>query len=256
MSPVGLPLPQPDPCLITSRKSTCKGGTLIDETVWTLEEHKRRVVDGTYRPEACPTCGCRKVHVHDYVERHPFGLVLVSVVRVVRFICASRACRATWRLLPAFLARHLWWGWEPVEAALLPPTKDPARVPAAQPARPVPARTQRRWRARLSCSARHLVALLASRGVRRVQAVAQAAGLMADRWSLVAAYDKIVGAHVSVHEPRAHQRPQHTELPKGDLPPALVVHALKLRKCHGRKRWDRIQATGCPTSFRYLPTAT
>ena len=192
MSPDGLPLPQPDPCLITSRKSTYKGGTLIDEAVWTLAEHNRRVASGGYRPEACPTCGCRKVHVHDYLERHPLGLALVSVVRIVRFICASRACRATWRLLPAFLARHLWWGWEPIEATLLPPANGPVPVPAAQPARPVPVRTQRRWRARLSSSARQLVALLASRGVRRVQAVAEATGLMADRWSVVAAYDRIV----------------------------------------------------------------
>jgi len=30
-SPGGLPLPQPDPCLITSRKSTCKGGRQVSQ---------------------------------------------------------------------------------------------------------------------------------------------------------------------------------------------------------------------------------
>jgi hypothetical protein len=73
MSPDGLPRPQPDLCLTTSRKSTYKGGTLIEETVWTLEEQNKRVANGGYRPEACLTCGCPKVHVHDYLERHPLA---------------------------------------------------------------------------------------------------------------------------------------------------------------------------------------
>jgi hypothetical protein len=47
---------QPEDCLAQSRKSRCKGGTLIAADVWTVEEHRRRLSDPErpYRPAECP----------------------------------------------------------------------------------------------------------------------------------------------------------------------------------------------------------
>jgi hypothetical protein len=120
------------------------------------------------------------LHVHDRLERHPRGLVLLAVLTVLRFICANPECRATWRVLPAFLARRLWWGWEPIARAIQPEVATPTE--ASSP----PARTRQRWMARLSSSARQLV-LLASRGTKAVRAVAERIGVGADRMSLVKA---------------------------------------------------------------------
>lgn len=58
MSRDRLPLSQPDPCLTSSRKSRYKGGTIIAEDVWSVEEHRRRVAaPDAYRPPACLACG-------------------------------------------------------------------------------------------------------------------------------------------------------------------------------------------------------
>jgi type IV pilus biogenesis protein CpaD/CtpE len=35
-------------------------------------------------------------------------------IDIVRYVCASPECRATWRVLPAFVARHLWRRWPTV----------------------------------------------------------------------------------------------------------------------------------------------
>jgi hypothetical protein len=55
--------------------------------------------------------------VHDYRERKALALELLAlvVVTVVRFICTNPECRATWQVLPAFVARQLWWTWSAVE---------------------------------------------------------------------------------------------------------------------------------------------
>lgn len=55
MSPtIGLPPPDPEICLVTSRVSRFKGGTLIDEDVRDLEAHERGVCDPDhYRPKRC-----------------------------------------------------------------------------------------------------------------------------------------------------------------------------------------------------------
>jgi hypothetical protein len=53
-----------------------------------------------------------------------------------RYICANKECQATWRILPAFLARHLWRVWPTVERVALPATP-PAVVPAMPLAVPV-----------------------------------------------------------------------------------------------------------------------
>lgn len=207
MSPERLPPPQPDPCLIQSRKAKFRGGTLVAEQVWSIEEHERRLCDGEgYRPEQCGHCGCRRLHVHDYPLRRPLGEPLLTLLRVVRFICSNEECQATWRVLPAFLARHLWWVWRRVSTATrseaspvsvgteceettAAATARLATAPAEREGRAVPPRTRRRWQERLSSSGRQLVVLMASRGVQRVQRVAEVVGLGASRRELVAAYE-------------------------------------------------------------------
>lgn len=223
MSRDRLPPPQPEACLTTSRTSRYRGGTIIAEDVWTPEEHIRRMKspDG-YRPKVCHRCGHDRLHVHDYLERKPLGLAMLAVLRIVRFVCASPSCGATWRVLPAFLARHLWWVWRRVErATALPapaagPTPAPvvesvATVPPTQPVvgaptsasgspsgrvlgwRPVPERTRDRWRGRLESSARQLVVLLATSGTAAVKAIVESVDLDATRRDLVEAYWAVCG---------------------------------------------------------------
>lgn len=202
MSQERLPPPQPDPCLIQSRKAKFRGGTVIAEEVWSVQEHERRLCDAeSYRPEQCGHCGCRRLHVHDYPLRRPLGDPLVTLLRIVRFICSNEQCQATWRVLPAFLARHLWWVWRRVSTAThteASPVSVCGETAAAtgsaagraeREGRAVPPRTRRRWVERLSASSRQLVVLMASRAVERVQRVAEAVGLGASRRELVAAYD-------------------------------------------------------------------
>lgn len=209
MSQERLPPPQPDPCLIQSRKAKYRGGTLIAEHVWSVAEHERQLCDAAgYRPEQCGHCGCRQLHVHDYPLRRPQGEPLLTLLRVVRFICSNEECQATWRVLPAFLARHLWWVWRRVSTATrgeAPPVSVDAECEggtsaggAEREGRAVPARTRRRWRARLSASSRQLVVLMASRGVEQVQRVAEAVGLGASRRELVTAYAEALSSAAGV----------------------------------------------------------
>lgn len=192
MSQERLPPPQPQDCLISSRKSRCKGGTIIAEDVWTPEEHERRIgCPDEYRPSGCARCGHDRLHVHDYVERSPLGLLMRCALRIVRFICANPRCGATWRVLPAFLARHLWWSWERIEAVMAATTT--TTVTAAAPAplhamRPVPETTRRRWLERLGSSARQLLVLLSTTGTASVKAVADLLDLDTTRQDLIAAY--------------------------------------------------------------------
>ncbi len=195
MSPERLPPPQPEECLILSRKSRFRGGTIVAEEVWTLEEHRRRMSspDG-YRPRECARCGHDRLHLHDYLERKPLGVLRLCVLTVARFMCANPSCGATWRVLPAFLARHLWWVWERVERATTaasrpaPPVSPPSVEAVAQPGRPVPDSTRQRWLGRMASSARQLLVLLASTGTTAVKAVAEKVHLDATRGELVAAY--------------------------------------------------------------------
>ena len=193
MSQNRLPHPQPDACLIQSRKAKFKGGTVIAEDVWSRKEHQRRLANpDLYRPISCGNCGKQELHVHDYPERRPRGMFLVAAVRVVRFICAAADCRATWRVLPAWLARHLWWTWKAVEEATQEPTAAQATVGETMVAQPS-VQTERRWLGRLASSARQAVALLSSRGAEVLRAVGEATGLNANRQELVEAYRDIVG---------------------------------------------------------------
>lgn len=177
------PPPEPEQCLTRTRVSRYKGGTLIAEDVLDLATHQRRLADPDgYRPAECPRCGCRVLHVHDYPERTPIGDADIVVIRLVRYICADEDCEATWRTLPAFVARHLWRTWSTVERSVL------GDVPKKRDAPPIPKRTEQRWRARLAATARQLVVLLATSGGVVLGNIARQVGLDGTRCALVSAY--------------------------------------------------------------------
>ena len=171
--------PAAESCLVSSYASRGgsgqKGGTLINETVVDLAAHETMMKDpGSYRPAEC-RCGCTRLHLHDRRERKARGSGR-AVVTVVIFLCAK--CFATWRVLPAFLARCLWRTWEVVEAALLEDER-----PAV-----VPARTVQRWHARLTQAALAATQALATSGDPTLREVAQRVGLAASRVALVEMY--------------------------------------------------------------------
>jgi hypothetical protein len=190
-----------------SRTSRTKGGTLIAEHVHDVATHERLLLDlDGYRPDLCLRCGGDVVHAHDYAERRPRGAPDVAAeIRIRRYICANKECQATWRILPAFLARHLWRVWPTVERVALPATlpavavsapppavptmplavatsATPPTVPTTPPA-PIPKRTTQRWRARLASQAKQLVVLLAVSGGTLLEAIAKQAG----HWATMAA---------------------------------------------------------------------
>lgn len=186
MSPsIGFPPPSPETCLVTPRVSRFKGGTLIDDEVRDLETHDRRVRDPDgYRPGRCPRCGHGVLHVHCYPERRPRGEPgMPAVVRIIQYVCAAAECGATWRILPMFLARHLWRAWKTVERVVMPAG---IQRPAAAPS--IPPRTERRWRARFAAAARVLVVLLAASGGVALEALASSVGLDASRAELTTAH--------------------------------------------------------------------
>ena len=184
----GHPPPPAESSLERSRESRYKGGTLIAEEVADLAEHLRRMADADrYRPAECARCGHGTLHVHDHVERHPLGdAALPPVVTVLVFRCALPTCEATWRILPRFLARHLWHAWRAVERAVT--AREKAEATSAPP---MAVRTAQRFRHRLASSGRLLVVLLAMAG-RQLAEVATEAGLGCTRAALVAAFVKVV----------------------------------------------------------------
>jgi hypothetical protein len=166
--------PAPSACLERAYPSSQKGGTLIAEDVLDLETHHARLSDANaYRPSGCGRCGA-VVHVHDRRSRVLFG-EQCRCTDVLRFRCSNRSgCGATWQVLPAFLARHLWRRWRVVEETI-EEEHDRSRVPA---------RTRRRWRVRLATGARQVVAVLAT-GAEAACAVAAEVGLEGCRFDLV-----------------------------------------------------------------------
>jgi len=175
--------PAAQTCLVSSDASRGrKGGTIIDERVHELSVHETMMKDpASYRPAEC-RCGCTRLHLHDRRERRLLGAGS-AVVMVVIFLCAK--CFATWRVLPAFVARCLWRRWEVVEDALFS---------ERERERAVPARTTQRWRASLAQAARVATQALAASGDSTLRAVAQQAGLDASRGALVKAYAKVTGS--------------------------------------------------------------
>jgi hypothetical protein len=186
MSRDRLPPPGPEACLVRLRPSTQKGGTIIAEDVTERATHEGRLCDPDgYRPRFCPTCGARRLHVHDYRERVLRAEPEAPVATIVRHACAT--CAAIWQVLPAFLARHLWRTWRVVAHALT--GDEPPPAPEPSPRWPsVPPRTRRRWRARWQRSARGLVQILTTSGAATWAALAERLRPDATCADLVAAY--------------------------------------------------------------------
>lgn len=182
--------PSPEPCLVYSRRKRFRGGTLIASDVHDFAAHVARLRDPKgYRPDACPRCGWSKLHVHDHPQRLLLGEPKMGRIDIVRYVCASNECCATWRVLPAFVSRHLWRAWPTV-----------ARTIAGDPLRslpPVPVRTRRRWDARLASAARQLVHILAHHDSEEVVVFASFAGFSGTRRELVELF--IAGRVLGVH---------------------------------------------------------
>jgi len=171
------PPPAPAACLLRPYPSTQKGGTLIASEVRDLAEHERRLDDpDLYRPESCPRCSSA-VHWHDLRPRLMVGDSQIAT-EVLRFRCADRQhCGAAWQIVPLFLARCLWRSWQVVETAVLSRARSP-----------VPARTRRRWAARLASTARLLIALLTQSEASSAAQVVAATGLDGSRADLIGHY--------------------------------------------------------------------
>lgn len=169
--------PAAEACLCQLSPSSQRGGTLIAEDVHDLATHERRLEDpDSYRPACCPRCGAC-VHIHDLRPRVLHGEPEVAT-EVIRFRCADRErCGGAWRILPAWLARSLWGSWSRVEGGV-----QGGGCPT------VPSRTRRRWRARLACTARLLVAVLSTATDGLWAALAAAVGLDVRRIDLVRGY--------------------------------------------------------------------
>lgn len=180
MSQQRLPPPAPAACLVRPYPSSQKGGTLIAADVTDRDEHRRRLCapDG-YRPRECLRCHHQVLHVHDHLERVLVADSLEPKVGIVRYQCAG--CGAIWRILPAFVARHLWRSWDTVKATTLA-----APAPPTQPA--VPERTLQRWRARLRAWASTLVQLFTTSWAARLVHIALAVGHDGTREDFVRVY--------------------------------------------------------------------
>lgn len=183
--------PSPDTCLALPRGGRFHGGTVIALDVHDLAEHEQRLrrPDG-YRPPACLRCGGSRLHVHDRRHRILVGELRVAQIDIARYVCAAADCGATWRVLPAFVARHLWRRWITVARAIAGgrPTSSGAAVPA---------RTSRRWRARLASAARQILHILAHHDDENVAKFASVAGFDATRREVVELFTagRVLGTH-------------------------------------------------------------
>jgi len=171
---------EPPICLERSYVTTQRGGTLIAEHVWDLAQHEQRVREPNgYRPRECPRCGHVVLHIHDYRERVLRADPQAPRIRIVRYQCAG--CRAIWRTLPAFVARHLWRSWRVVESKTLPGCHTPAHPM-------VPRRTTYRWASRLAAMARRLLFVAATSGIEWLEKLAGSLGKDSTRREFVDAY--------------------------------------------------------------------
>ena len=169
--------PQAEPCLTRQYLSSQKGGTLINESVMDISTHERWMLDpDRYRPAECERCNHDTVHMHARKSRVLYGDPVGVVIMIAIYLCAE--CGATWRILPRFLARHLWRRWDVVTA----------HATADKPSRSWPklaGRTRRRWLRRLRSSAANLIQLLATSGQPALEAMVGLCGLEATREELV-----------------------------------------------------------------------
>jgi len=194
--------PAADPCLkqpYASRKrkgKPQKGGTMVRSDVKSLEEHERCLDEDGYCPDACgaPGCSGRLQRHQERIRQCRVGVAAaLSVLLVVIMIFRCAKCGATWRVLPGFLARCLhreWWVVERVAA-----TADvPRERGEPRPQELAPARTRRRWAARLAQAALVPVQVLATSGDVNLRGLAQALGLQAERGEMVERYSAAFGA--------------------------------------------------------------
>ena len=186
MSRIELLPPPPEACLEKSYSSSQKGGTLIAAGVTDLATHEQLLCDpDRYRPTMCLNCSHDVLHVHDYRERTLRVEQDRVMVRVLRYRCANPDCRANWQVLPQLIARHLHRTWAVVEAAV--------KEVRGTHRRPVSPRTKARWKSRLHSSARRLVKVLASSGVRHWRSLAETVGRQASRAQLVERFGRGLG---------------------------------------------------------------
>lgn len=186
MDPLQSAPPAAEPCLSRPYSATGqKGGTVVRPEVGSREEHERWLDEGRYRPAVCPSprCGSTRLHAHGWRSRYLLGELVPSepslgeVALIAVFRCAD--CDATWRVLPAFIARWLHRSWRVVREAV---------APHAPPGHLAPQRTRQRWAARLLQAALAPVQLLALSLDAQLRSLAQQAGLEASREQLIAAY--------------------------------------------------------------------
>jgi hypothetical protein len=175
--PLNAELPS-TPCL--DRPSSSRGGTLIAKEVEDLASQRQALAEPERVRTAggCPTCGTGRLHVHSRRERTLAGHAEAASVLVLVFRCARLECRALWRVLPKFLARHLWRAWSTVAEAVADEVERS----------PVPRRTRQRWRARLRERAAVLVAVLGASGDAMLVARARRLGSAAQRGEVLTAF--------------------------------------------------------------------
>lgn len=177
-----------------SRNPKQKGGTLIAEDVADLAEHERRLRLDLYRPAGCFGCGGR-LHAHEHRSRLMLGEAEANT-EVAIYRCADRGdCGAVWRVLPKFLARHVWRAWRTIERTVADRPSDAERIaPGLVPAsgQPIPATTRARWRDRLRMSAALVVAALATAmDVPAFAEVVTRTGYAATRGAVIAVFAEI-----------------------------------------------------------------
>ena len=187
--------PPPAPaCLLRPYTSSQKGGTLIAADVHDPATHRRRLASGAYRPDHCGHCLHDVLHVHDYRRRLTQIVLAKEAIPIVRYCCANEACSAHWQILPAFIARLLWFNWPLVEEATIAEPREHAEAPTLRPA----ARTRRRWRSRLASSARAIAVALAASASESVAAVTRQLGLDPRRLDLALAFEQPLSAIASL----------------------------------------------------------
>jgi len=166
------------PYLDGPRPRKQKGGTLLARHLTTLEQHEAALANPALTKQTCcVACKIGRLHMHDRRERRFQGEVGgPGRTQVLIFRCSRRdACGATWRILPHFLARHLWRRWTLVGVVL------------GGSRHCVPRRTQQRWRQRLATAAAVMVALLALAPTHEWTDVSARAGADATRSDVITA---------------------------------------------------------------------
>ena len=183
-----MPIPAAPVCLTTpySAKPGQKGGTLLAAEVCGIDEHRRLLESGGYRPEGCVHCG-RFVHILDQRPRKLRDQPDSSQEWICRYRC--RPCGAVWQVLPGFIARYLHRTWAAVQSAVVA-AGALARTGAERRVTCKPS-TLRRWLGRLASSARVLTQALVGAGA-RVEAVLEDLGIWCTRGQWVEALAGVV----------------------------------------------------------------